>query len=84
MHARVVVGVGKGVLFREVSSVQRCPYREVPLYLPARAAFLPYVICTRRQLLSELVTGVSVRIRTWLTCANTMWLPAYQTEPRVF
>ena len=32
MHARVVVGVGKGVLFREVSSVQRCPYREVPLY----------------------------------------------------
>ena len=33
MHARVVVGVGKGVLFREVSSVQRCPYREVPLYM---------------------------------------------------
>ena len=33
MHARVVVGVGKGVLFREVSSVQRCPYREVPLYI---------------------------------------------------
>ena len=33
MHARVVVGVGKGVLFREVSSVQRCPYREVPLYV---------------------------------------------------
>ena len=32
MHARVVVGMGKGVLFREVSSVQRCPYREVPLY----------------------------------------------------
>ena len=28
MHARVVVGVGKGVRFREVSSVQGCPYRE--------------------------------------------------------
>ena len=28
MHARVVLGVGKGVLFREVSSVQECPYRE--------------------------------------------------------
>ena len=28
MHARVVLGVGKGVLFREVSSVQGCPYRE--------------------------------------------------------
>ena len=28
MHARVVVGVGKGVLFREVSSVQECPHRE--------------------------------------------------------
>ena len=34
MHARVVVGVGKGVLFREVSSVQERPHkeREVPLY----------------------------------------------------
>ena len=32
MHARVVLGVGKGVLFREVSSVQGCPYRNVPLY----------------------------------------------------
>ena len=28
MHARVVLGVGKGVLFREVSSVQVCPHRE--------------------------------------------------------
>ena len=26
--ARVVLGVGKGVLFREVSSVQECPQRE--------------------------------------------------------
>ena len=26
MHA--VLGVGKGVLFREVSSVQECPHRE--------------------------------------------------------
>ena len=28
MHARVVLGVGKGVLFREVSSVQERPHRE--------------------------------------------------------
>ena len=28
MHARVVVGVGNGALFREVSSVQECPHRE--------------------------------------------------------
>ena len=28
MHARVVLGVGKGALFREVSSVQECPHRE--------------------------------------------------------
>ena len=28
MHARVVLGVGKSVLFREVSSVQECPHRE--------------------------------------------------------
>ena len=33
MHARVVLGVGKGVLFREVSSVQECPYKEVALYV---------------------------------------------------
>ena len=36
MHARVVLGVGKGVLSREVSSVQECPHRkrerEVPLH----------------------------------------------------
>ena len=30
MHARVVLGVGKGVLFREVSSTQECP--EVPVF----------------------------------------------------
>ena len=28
MKARVVLGVGKGVLFREVPSVQVCPHRE--------------------------------------------------------
>ena len=28
MHARVVLGVGKGVLFREVSSFQEYPHRE--------------------------------------------------------
>ena len=30
MHARVVLGAGKGVLFREAPSVQECPYRGVP------------------------------------------------------
>ena len=34
MHAIVVLGVGKGVLIREVSSVLKgCPYRGVPLYI---------------------------------------------------
>ena len=42
MHARVVVGLGKGVFIREVSSVQGCPYRGVP-FLPS---FFTYeVIC---------------------------------------
>ena len=27
MHARMALGVGKGVLFREVSSVQECPHK---------------------------------------------------------
>ena len=34
MHARVVLGVGKGVLFREVSSFQGCPYTEDVLKYP--------------------------------------------------
>ena len=29
--AIVILGVGEGVLFREVSSVQECPHGEVPL-----------------------------------------------------
>ena len=33
MHARVVLWVGKGALFREVSSVQECPYREIHIAL---------------------------------------------------
>ena len=33
MHARVVLGVGIGVLFREVSSIQGSPYRGIPLTL---------------------------------------------------
>ena len=35
MQEWYILGVGKGVLFREVSSVQECPHREreVPLYM---------------------------------------------------
>ena len=33
MYARVVLGATKSVPFREVSSIQGCPYRGVPLYL---------------------------------------------------
>ena len=33
MHARVVLGVGKGVLFREVSSVQECPKHFIGLFV---------------------------------------------------
>ena len=38
MQEWYILGVGKGVLFREVSSVQECPHREreVPLYLQNR------------------------------------------------
>ena len=32
MYARVVLGATKSVPFREVSSIQGCPYRGVPLY----------------------------------------------------
>ena len=33
MYARVVLGATKSVPFREVSSIQGCPYRGVPLYM---------------------------------------------------
>ena len=33
-----ILGLGKAVLFREMSSVQGCPYRGVPLYM--------FIICT--------------------------------------
>ena len=31
MYARAVIGDRKGVLFREVSLIQGCPFRGVPL-----------------------------------------------------
>ena len=31
-----ILGVGKGVLFREVSSIQGCPHRGVQLYMYTR------------------------------------------------
>ena len=37
--ARVVVGAGKGVLFGDVSLVQVCPYRGVPLYKLYKTVF---------------------------------------------
>ena len=42
MHARVVLGVGKGVPFREVSSVQECPYRE---YISLVVVFAVVKVC---------------------------------------
>ena len=42
MHARVVLRVGEGALFREVSSVQRRPYRAVPPYTRFRTLKLSY------------------------------------------
>ena len=41
---RVILGVGKGVLFREVSSVQECPHRGIPLYIKLVYICL-YVCC---------------------------------------
>ena len=42
MHARVVLGVGKGVLFREVSSVQKCPHREREFHFVNIICFVRY------------------------------------------
>ena len=47
--AKVVLGVGKGVLFREVSSVQGCPYRGVPLCIHV-CVILPSSVATERRM----------------------------------
>ena len=54
MHARVVLGVGKGVLFREVSSVQECPHRE-RLYTYAHSLGLCFI--DRGSNLNVILTG---------------------------
>ena len=56
MHARVVLGVGKGVLFREVSSVKECPHRE-------RGSTVNTVVHTVRTTYILIVQMVSVRVR---------------------
>ena len=43
MYARVVLGAAKSVPFREVSSIQGCPYRGVPLYM---YKFIPQLVCS--------------------------------------
>ena len=45
MHARVVLGVGKGVLFREVSSVQECPHRDRERFQSFELHFCCYSEC---------------------------------------
>ena len=46
MYARVVLGATKSVPFREVSSIQGCPYRGVPLYIlcPTYYRGTPYTL----------------------------------------
>ena len=57
MHARVVLGVGKGVLFREVYSFPECPHKRegstVYKYVASRTVYITmyiyvymYVECT--------------------------------------
>ena len=46
MHVRVVLGMGKGFLFREVSSVQECPHRERERFHYVECVLL-YYVCVR-------------------------------------
>ena len=47
MQERYILGVGKCVLFREVSSVQECPHKKVPLYSVFHTAGFPISILSR-------------------------------------
>ena len=80
MHARVVRGVGKGVLFREVSSVQECPHRErgSTLYddkyrnehVLDELAQLHSALSETNEEVGQLVRNWSDRLRTGQTTAN--------------
>ena len=63
----MVLGVGKGVLFREVSSVQECPHREREV---------PLTEHTRRNSMSFCPTDYSVYYIIhhvlWVVCCNDM------------
>ena len=65
----MVLGVGKGVLFREVSSVQECPHRE-------RERGSTEKEHTRRNSMSFCPTDYSVyyiiRHVLWAVCCNDM------------
>ena len=45
MYARVVLGATKSVPFREVSSIQGCPYRGVPLYMHVHIMTSGHINC---------------------------------------
>ena len=49
MHARVVLGVGKGVLFREVSSVQKCPLEGFHSILSGVCVCVCVCVCVLQQ-----------------------------------
>ena len=74
MHGRVVVG--KGVLFREVSSVQECPHREreVPLYsyiYHSQRELYYFVIYVHVHYLDSFRTAFLGHIRTICNILNT-------------
>ena len=60
MQEGYILGEGKGVLFRDVSSVQGCPYRGVPLYINI-LAYITHVVHSRIMcipLITALVSNV--------------------------
>ena len=65
MHARVVLGVGKSVLFREVSSVQECPHRERERF---HCILYPHLIyCEMKGFHSHSIPQRALRLRVWTT-----------------
>ena len=64
MHARVVLWVGKGVLFREVSSVRGFPYRGVPLctYLLFLTSFPVQLSCLFKLTLNVYTTPLVINL----------------------
>ena len=78
MQEWYILGVGNGILFREVSSVQQCPYRVVPLYLSVLCIIVSEWKSSPQEWWNT--ESLSEYLRKWNPIIHE-WLKAYVYRP---